>query len=79
MSPRSSQKSLPEGEEITGRVAVVLKHAEAIMYEKTLMVDTSLKPILLTFWMIESWNEAEKIMGGAEHQSAKARGLVRAL
>jgi len=79
MSPRSSQKSLPEGEEITGRVAAVLKHAEAIMYEKTLMVDAFLEPILLTFWMIESWNEAERIMRGAEHQLAKARSLVRAL
>jgi len=49
------------------------------MYEKTLMVDAFPEPILLTFWTIESWNEAEKIMGGAEHQSAKARGLVRAL
>ena len=67
-----------EGEEITGRAAVVLKHAEAITYEKTLMVNPFPEPIPLTFWTIESWKEAEKIMGGPEHQSAQARNLVRA-
>ena len=62
---------------MTGRAAAVLKHAEAIMYEKTVMVNAFPEPILLTFWTIESWNEAEKIVGGPEHQSTRARTLVR--
>ena len=57
----------------------MLKHAEVIIYHNTLMVNPFPEPILLHFWTIETWNEAEKIMKGPEPQSIKVRGLVRAL
>ena len=94
IAPRSSQpasgseseSTLPDGrtrhldgEEITGRAAAVLKHAEAIMYRKTLTVNAFSELVLLTSWTVESWNEAEYIMGGPEYQSARERTLVRVL
>ena len=67
-NPREGQQSILEIQDMVGRELAVLKHAEARMYHNTLMVNSFPEPILLHFWTIETWNEAENIMKGPEPQ-----------
>ena len=65
----------PDVQGIVGKELALLKNAEELIYMLTLFVNPFPSVVIFNTWLVEVWEEAEEVLGGAE-QSGKARGLV---
>jgi len=62
-------------QEIVGKKLALLKHAEELIYRRTLFTNPFPKVVTLNRWVVEVWDEAVEVLGYCE-QSEKSRGLV---
>ena len=60
---------------IVGKKLALLKHVEELIYGLTLFMNPFPRVVTLNAWVVEVWEEAQKVLGDTE-QSEKSRGLV---
>ena len=74
LSDTDDDSADPQG--VVGKALALLRHAEVVIYERTIFRNPFPRVVTLNKWFVEIWREAEGVLGSCE-QTEAARGKVQ--
>jgi hypothetical protein len=67
---------LADNQGVVGKELALLRHAEVVIYKRTIFGNPFPRVVTLNKWLVEIWREAEGVLGSCE-QTEAARGKVQ--